>query len=79
MKEGSALSGLLLCQKDLLGLFASVSPGEAERKPCSRRPQEESYVLTYNDFGEAEGSARSQAEEEEEEVVAVQREGCLWR
>ena len=29
----------------------------------SRRPQEESYVLTYNDFGEAEGSARSQAED----------------
>ena len=37
-------------------------------------------MLTYNDFGEAEGSAHSQAEEEEEEeVVAVQGEGCLWR
>ena len=26
-------------------------------------------MLTYNDFGEAEGSARSQAEEEEEVVA----------
>ncbi|CAE7521252.1 CHLP, partial [Symbiodinium sp. CCMP2456] len=36
--------------------------------------KEEPYVLTYNDFGEAEGSARSQAAEEE--VVCRERAVC---